>query len=312
MSCNNVIFTQDLPGERAWLAAQFPGFQNFETEFSGKWPKELFVENQNTIWEVPPDSALDVSSNNCNTYKSLYQLDKEFVSSRWCDASKLLINQLKFDSQPRAEKAQVLHFGRCGTVFLESILFGKCGYTKDRGWLTSTPKSDHVFMGGEGDRALYDIVNKSQPDIFLCYRSDWWEWATSTLVSKKFDYYHYYDKVNWNNFPSFRVSVEDIDKLAAEVRANWQSLCHFRTQFPHLNFYIFEFSDLIKNSHLTEHRAIAYSKKNLIQDYEELQALFNRMYLKKFCTWQQNCLAHLTTMKCKTLTNFDDLLLDVA
>jgi hypothetical protein len=306
MAQNNIIFTQDLPGERDWLATQFPEFNNLETEFSGLWPNNLFKENQNTIWEIPPDSLLDVSTANCDTYKSLYQLDTNFVSPRWCDANKLLINQLEFSGRPRAEKAQVLHFGRCGTVFLESILFNKCGYTKDYHWRSSDPRFDHAFMGSSSDSELYNIVEKSQPDIFLCYRSDWWGWVTSVLISKKFDYYHYNDNVDWNNLPTFQVTITDIELLADAVRANWQSLCHFRTQFPHLNFYIFEFSDLIKNNHLTEHKAITYNKKNLIQNYEEMHTLFNCTYLPKFHKWQENCLKHLQTMKCSALTNFDN------
>jgi hypothetical protein len=309
MAQNNIIFTQDFPGERAWLATQFPEFNNVETEFSGLWPNNFFKENQNTIWEVPPDSLLDVSQFTVDTYKSLYQLDTEFVSSRWCDANKLLINQLEFGGQPRAEKAQVLHFGRCGTVFLESILFNKCGYTKDYGWDSSSPGPDHAFMGSPSDNDLYNIVEKSQPDIFLCYRSDWWGWITSVLIGKKFDFYHYNDNVDWNNLPSFQVAIADIELLADSARANWQSLCHFRTQFPHLNFYIFEFSDLVKNNQLTEHRAITYNKKNLIQNYEKMHTLFDSTYLPKFLKWQENCLKHLQTMKCSILTNFDNFVL---
>ena len=72
---NNIIFTQDAPGERAWLATQFPDYENLETEFGGKWPAEHFSRDRNTIWEIPPDSLLDVTTVNCTKYKSLYQQD---------------------------------------------------------------------------------------------------------------------------------------------------------------------------------------------------------------------------------------------
>jgi hypothetical protein len=301
---NKIVFTQDVPGEREWLATQFPGYENLETEFSGKWPAVPFAQNHNTLWEIPPDSTMDVSAVVCDKHKSLYQLDLDFISPKWCDSSHLLLNNLDFTSQPRAKKAQVLHFPRSGTVFLESILFRKCGYDKDRGWNQVDPISDHAAMGGN-DQVLYNLLTKSQPDIFLCYRSDWWAWALSILISKNFDYWHYLDVVDWDQLPPFEVSARDFDYLVAEVRARWQALCHMRTQFPHFNFYIFEFSELIKNGHLTDHKAINYDKKKLIANYTQAETLFKSEYLSKFQVWEKNSIGHLQTMRCQITTSFD-------
>jgi hypothetical protein len=304
---NKIIYTQDVPGERAWLAKKFPDFENLETEFGGKWPPVPFHNLQNTIWEIPPDSHVDISNVDCDKYKSLYQLDTKFISPKWCDSNLLLLNKLDFTAQPRAKKAQVLTFSRCGTAFLESILYGPCGYDKDRGWNKLDPRGDHAFLGGN-DTLLYNLIEKSQPDIFLCYRNNWWGWATSVLIAKIFDYFHYYDSVLWEKLKPFEILAQDLDKLAAEVRANWQSLCHFRTQFPHLNFYIIEFSELIKNADLTNHQGIEYNKKHLITNYDQAQMLFNTTHLPKFNQWQNNCLGHLQTMKCQIITNFDKLI----
>lgn len=300
---NIIVFTQDVPGEREWLQSQFPGYKNLETEFSGKWPDTWFDQKEDTIWEIPPDSNLDVSHITCKKYKSLYQHDTNFISSRWVDSSLVLPNNIKFSGQPRAPKAQVLHFARCGTVFLESILYTVCGYDKDRGWNPVDENADHTFLGND-DSELYRLIEKSNPDIFLCYRKDWWAWATSMLISKNFDFYHYNDDVNWGMMAPFEVSNNDLDMLTQEVRANWQSLCHFRTCFPHLNFYIFEFSDLIKHKHLTDHQRINYNKKSLISNYNDIQHLFESEYLPKFQQWEQNCLAHLTSMKCEVISDF--------
>lgn len=300
---NIIVFTQDVPGEREWLQTQFPGYKNLETEFGGKWVNPKFNRDENTIWEMPPDSVLDVTDIPCAKYKSFYQHDTAFISPRWVDSNRVLLNNVEFPGQSRATKAQVLHFARCGTVFLESILYTVCGYSKDQGWNQSDPKSDHAFLGGD-DKNLYKLVEKSNPDIFLCYRKDWWAWATSTLISKHFDYYHYNDAVNWEELEPFAVTVNDLDILSQEVRANWQSLCHFRTCFTHLNFYIFEFSDLIKHSDLTDHRKINYNKKALISNYNDTQALFENMYLPKFQVWEQNCLAHLKAMNCEVIQDF--------
>jgi hypothetical protein len=199
----------------------------------------------------------------------------------------------------------VLTFARSGTVFLESILYNVCGYDKDRMWKKSDPTQDHAGLGGEDSVLIYELVKKSQPDIFLCYRNDWWSWATSTLIAKTFDYFHYNDNVLWEKLQPFEILKQDLDDLVAEARANWQGLCHFRTQFPHLNFYIIEFSELIKNTNLTSHQGMKYNKKNLITNYDQAQMLFDTTYLPKFNQWQYNCLSHLQTMKCQIITNFD-------
>jgi hypothetical protein len=297
---NKIIYTQDLPGERDWLASQFLDFENLETEFSGKWPTKPFSNDHNTIWEIPPESMLDVSTVDCIKYKSLYQIESDFISHRWCDSDQLLIRDLKFNSQPRSKQAQVLTFFRNGTMFLESILYETCGYVKG--------ENHALLAAADQSKSTYDLAKKSRPDIFLCYRSDWWEWITSVLISEQFDYYHYDSDVSWEQLTSLEILPQDFEKWANIVRTNWQALCHFRTQFPDLNFYIFEFLTLIKNTHLTKHRSINYNKKNLINNYQQAKTLFETQYLSKFQLWEKNCVNHLQTMNCQIPTNFDEFI----
>lgn len=304
---NNIVFTQDAPGEREWIAQFFPGAVNFESEFSGKWPPNPFGHDFNAVWEIPPDSALDVSVVPATKYKSLFQIDAKFISPRWCDADKLLIKDLDFVSTVRSDKAQVLHFARSGTVFLESILFTKCKYTKDRGWNPDDPHCDHWQLGGN-DQLLYATVQQHKPDIFFCYRKNWWEWFVSLQIGIQFDYYHYYDKVPWDELNAFEITADHMDQQAIRIHAAWNAMCHFRTLHPNLNFYIFEFSDLIQNQNLTDHKKISYNKQSLIKNYNEAKELFESKYRAKFERWEQNAISHLQAMNCKILKNFDSLI----
>jgi hypothetical protein len=216
----------------------------------------------------------------------------------------LLINGLDFTSQPKSKKAQVLHFQRSGTIFLESILYRKCNYDKDRGW---SPLADHARMGGD-DRLLYSVIHQSQPDIFFCYRKNWWDWFVSLLIAYQFNYYHYFDNINWEKLPSFDITKEHMEQELKQFQATWNAMCHFRTLYPHLNFYIFEFSDLIQNQHLTEHKKMHYNKTKLIKNYDDAKALFDSIYLPRFDRCATNAISHLQTMNCKVLKNFDSLI----
>ena len=304
---SNIVFTQDLPGEREWLKRCFPGHEILETEFSGKWPIEPFTQTFSAIYEIPPDSVMDVSAINVPKYKSLYRLDENFISPKWCQADGLLINGLKFGSVPKASIAQVLHFPRSGTVFLESILYTKCGYTRNKGWNSASPTSDHYQLGGN-DTLFYEMIENVLPDIFFCYRKNWWEWCVSNCISKKYGYFHHYDSVNWDSFSSFEIAQDHIEDLVRETTAVWNAMCHFRTRYPNLNFYIFEYSELIKHQQLTSHQKINYDKKQLISNYSSAKDFFESKYQSQFDRWASNSLSHLQTMNCKVLNDFDSLI----
>lgn len=304
---SNIVFTQDLPGEREWLKTCFPAHEILETEFSGKWPSEPFVQSFDAVYEIPPDSSMDVSNIDVPKYKSLYSIDENFVSPRWHQANRLLINGLTFGSSPRATNAQVLHFPRSGTVFLESILYTKCNYSRSIEWNPESPESDHFRLGGNVV-FFYEMINKTLPDIFFCYRKNWWDWFVSDAISMQYGYFHHYDQVDWYSLPPFEITVDYIDKVMIETAATWNGTCHFRTLYPNLNFYIFEYSDLIQHQHLTSHTKIKYDKKQLISNYDSIKALFESKYQHQFEQWASNSLSHLQTMNCKVLKNFDSLI----
>jgi hypothetical protein len=303
---NKIIFTQDVPGEREWIQSQFPGHHMFESEFGGKWPKNPFIQNFDAVWEIPPDSVTDLTSVSGETYKSLYQLDTDFVSPKWCDADHLLIRNLEFGSQPRSPKAQVIHVARSGTVFLESILYRHFDYLKDRRWNPRDIPCDHYWLHDD-DKIFYDLITRSMPDIYFVYRKNWWDWFVSNQICLQFDYYHYFDDVDWESLPPFEITASDMERMVEIIKSTWNSMCHFRTHFPTLNVYIIEFSDLIKHQHLTTHQAIAYDKKRLVKNYNEARELFDANFTRKFDQLANRCLVHLQNMNCHVIRNFDHL-----
>lgn len=305
---NKIVFTQDLPGEREWINSQFPGFTNVETEFSNKWPESEPTDNDDgIIWEIPPESNRNVSSLDCDKIKSLYQLDQHYISHRWTDANSILNNKLTFSSGPKSNYVQVLTFMRCATVFAESILYNKCGYKPVADRPYDENNRYHQFMGGD-DSVVYRYVEKYSPDVFLTYRKNWWEWTISMMIGKQHGFFHGNDSVNWKDMSSVSILEEQLDFISNQVRANWQALCHFRTCCPSLNFYIIEYSDIIKQSQLTNHSKLEYDKEKLIKNYTEVKKVFDSKFLPLFTSWESNCINHLTTMGCQVIKSFDQFL----
>jgi hypothetical protein len=297
---NKIIFTQDVPGEREWINSQFPGYTNFESEFSGKWPPGgISDQNTNALWEIPPDSDLDVSSINFEKIKSQYRSDS-FVNRNWCYADSM-ISRLTFKSDaPRAPHAQVMHFPRAGTRFLESILFGACGYQK----------TSHIGPSSneEENNKTYQLLENTNPDIFINYREDWWGFASSLIISRKYGYYHSDTEPDWSKFEPFKITQEDLDLAQHESWAIWNFLCGLRTKFANLNFYIIEFSTLVKHQQLTTHSKLKYNKNLLITNYDQAKQWFYSDYLENMLTYQNKALHHLATMNCVTITNFEKFL----
>lgn len=305
---NNIVFTQDLPGEREWLKTRFPDCKILETEFSGKWPDPPFTQSYDAVYEISPDSNVDVSAIDTPKYKSLYQVNTDFISPKWYQSNRLLINNLKFESSPQSNMAQVIHFPRSGTVFLESILFNRCNYARSTSRNSTLWPKHYMVGGGPGDKDFYNLIHEVRPDIFFCYRKNWWEWFVSYHISIKFGAFHYNDNVDWNSLDPFEITLDHINDTIREITSSWNAMCHFRTIYPNLNFYIFEFSDLIQHQHLTSHTKINYNKKRLVKNYESVRKLFESTYNPQFEQWERNALSHLQTMNCKVLKNFDSLL----
>ena len=295
---DRIVFSQDVPGEREWLLQQFPGFTSLETEFGGNWPSAYPTEsNQSLIWEIPPDSELALEQVQGLTYRSVFTSDK-FLDKRWCHSDHIL-SKLNFESQPKSSTAWVLHFPRSGTVFLESILSAHGGY--QRVLPHAGPDADDAK-----NLKIYETLQANRPDVYLNYRKDWWGFTTSMLIAQHTNYYHYNTAPDWRDVQPFTASVQELDQVEHMAMSTWNFLCSTRTMFPNLNFYIYEFDDLIQHRTLTSHRAIDYSKQSLIKNYNELEQVFNAQYLDRFVQYQNRCLRHLNEMACQTLKNFDN------
>jgi hypothetical protein len=300
---NKIVFTQDVPGEREWLESLFPLHENLRSEFGNTWPTAVPTDlHYPLIWEIPPESTVDVSKIAFDKIKSLYTIDDEFIANSWCESSTLLSNKLTFSHSPRSKFAHILTFTRTGTVFLEEVLYNKCGYIKKRNHSLVPDKNS------DSSKTLYKFIEDRRPDIFIPYRTDWWEWLVSVMISRKYDWYHHYSKVEWDKLEPFDLARDDIDLLVSMVKHHWQGLCHLRTKFPNLNFYVVEFSDIIANDRLTNHRAVSYNKKLLVKNYDSMKTLFEVEYLSNFRRWERNILGHFKTMNFIFIKNFDQFL----
>jgi hypothetical protein len=323
---NYIVFTQDIPLERDWLNNKIPNCQNFETMFSGHWPSEIPTETSvDTIWEVPAEFKDNVESWPGKKIKSLFDLNHDQIDDRWCDSDDIIFDNC-FTSGPVSKKALVLHLPRSGTKFLESILTNHCHYDRiiDRGppslmnysmgnvWAIRTHHIPHNpnVVGDNGEnygKIDYDIIQDHQPDIFFVYRKNWWDWLTSMVILQHTGAFHYNTVPDLTLVPSILITEDSITKLQNMIKYAFNNLCQMRHKFKDLNFYIFEFSELIKNQTLTKHSKINYDKKSLIANYDEAKQLFDSKYLKNIELYEKRCVAHLTKMGAKMPTNFDNI-----
>jgi hypothetical protein len=325
---NYIIFTQDIYGERKWLENQLPNCQNFETIHSKKWPSDRPVDLEtNSIWEVPPDFTKNVSDWSGRKIKSLFDPTKLESTNRWLDADDLLFDPEYFSHGPRSNKALVLHVARSGTVLLETILQNHCKYEQISDWgggpatsikpggLVETVRK-HAWPyhpnyvsdnGQELGIAEYAIINNQQPDVFFLYRADWWGWITSTIIGNHKGYFHYNDMPDLSSTPLIEIRREDLDQSTTLIKYVFNNLCHMRTVFRNINFYVFEYGDLIKNQSLSDHRKIPYDKKLLFTNYDQMQKTFEEEYLETLNLYRDRFINHVTKMKCQTPTNFNNI-----
>ena len=307
---NKIICTQDVPGERAWVENLYPEYQNLQTEFSGLWPTAVPTDlaDQNLLWEIPPDSLLNLHNIYNNKTLSLYQFNDNFVDPRWCLTDSLITTQC-FEHSPKLTLAQIITFTRCGTVFLEKLLYQYHGYTE---------LSPHCMIGEvTSNQRIENLVDLHRPDIFIVYRKNWWEWITSRIIAKNLEWVEesvarplwihaeHEDRFQWNDI----APVELTDKIFTEqidaIFANWNAICHLRAKFRALNFHIVEFSNLTQSKKDNLDRPIKYEKRKLISNYDVAKETFERSYLPSILKYQTNALQHLITMKCN-IPNFDN------
>jgi hypothetical protein len=311
---NYIIFTQDIPGERNWLKKKFAGCEFLESHDSGKWPCEYPITlAQDSVWEVPPDVINDVSHWSGQTFKSLFNLDFDVVTNRWTDSDNLLVAPGQFNRNNLSDKALVLHLPRSGTVFLQTILSNFCGYERIVDWVPggSGPRTNHEVphlpTTSELGVVECDLITQYRPDIFFVYRKDWWEWVVSNLVGIKIGYFHYDTVPDLSNIPLLHITKNDIERLVRTVAYAFNNLCYLASRFRDLNFYVFEYSELITHQPLTDHKKINYNKKNLFENYNEMKEMFDQEYKDVLCTWSTRCLNHLAKMECKFPTTFNPI-----
>jgi hypothetical protein len=79
------------------------------------------------------------------------------------------------------------------------------------------------------------------------------------------------------------------------------------SRYRDLNFYIFEYSELIKHQSLTSHKRINYDKKAFFKNYDEIEEIFNQDYKNILCTWSARCINHLSKMQCKFPKTFNTI-----
>lgn len=300
---DQVICTQDLPGERDWIQSKFPNHVNYQSEYSGLWPDSTFSpdSDSNFIWELPVDSAVNLDDQSYPKSLSLYRPSAGYVDQRWCQTQHLLTD-CEFSNGPRKKLAQVVSFGRTGTVFLESLLYGYLGYQE---------LSPHAFIGIPHINAkVIDLCEQHRPDIFLVYRKNHWDRMTSLWIAEangivdsqgKLAYLHGKMIDRWDKLNTITVSEDQVHDSLVGYAGQWNACCNLRAQFPDLNFFVIEFFDLIKIKKENLDSKLSYNKQELISNYHQAKSMFDSLYQTKFDTYQANILKHLAKMNCRFL-----------
>lgn len=296
---SKVIYTMDVPGEREWILRQFPGHINYETKYSGKWPGNAVIDLKNTIWEIAPEDNTEYNLSNFETYKSVYK-EPVFCNSTFSKCKNLLLN-INFktaDSKNKSKNAQVLHFARAGTMFLESVLQSHLKYNVFHHMLAAANPDNEKQLN------QWNNLKNTKPDCFINFREDWWATISSTIISKKYGYFHYSTKPADHLLTPFIADEDDVRSVYKDLIFVWNYICETRIVLHNLNFYIIEFKDLIKNDQLTVHRQIPYKKEEIILNYSELKKVYEDRYKSKLIEIQNLCLQHLKTMNCQRINDF--------
>lgn len=291
---NKIIFTQDLPGERNWLQSQFPKYANLETVHAGHWPNSCpdLIEDKSYLLEVPESDDISLYSyTKLDSFVSLFDLGHN--QTKWIYADKLLSN-VEFSKFSDINKThyQGITFGRVGTVFVES-LFNK----------TLAMLSSHTAVKDEltNKSTIDSILPYENSYVVLTYRSNWWAWASSMAISHHHGFYHFNDDVNWDSAEPIIINEETLKSLEQQIIASWNFFFQVRMACPRHSFYLLKFEDMLKNyANNTDHKAMSYDKKKLIQNYDQAEEMCIRDFLPRWETWGQNAVRHLASMECRT------------
>lgn len=299
---NKIVFTQDVPGERAWLQTQFPEYSNLETASSGKWPTE-FPENSNQqhLYEIAYSDHHDLDAllnSKVSKIKSFYHSHPSAVfddNIHWVCADQFVSKatyQL-FADQP---KFWALHIARSGTVFIETLL--------------SQYKVKGQIHAGTGSHAhlmqLYETA-KSNPDtaIVFVYRPELWETLTSTVIAQRYGAHHGND-FDWASADPITITVEDMLQFQTVMISTLNFWCNLRCLLPTHSMLLLNGSEIIhKYRHQVNHRQVGYNKQTLVKNYTDAKNQWDSMFNQRLTKMLDNAVAHLDKMRCKR--NLDHL-----
>jgi hypothetical protein len=295
---SKIIFTQDIPGEREWLAAVFPGHLNFETESSGKWLADPRADlNELHIYELPWNNPIYDLTTVKNAYKSFFNNDIDIVANdnvNWAYADQFVSTQnfTTFTDQPNRYYL-MLHVARSGTVFVESLL------QKRYQW-----QSNHIGISSDytAERGALEKIIQYQNNITvaLVYTTDFWRCLTSNVLSMHYGCHHYNSSFDWNTADPILITEQDIIHIENILIQTWNFWCNLRNMYPSIDFYFLNGAEMIsKYNQYTTHKIINYDKTQLIKNYHEAKELFESKYLEKWNAMARRIQRHLTNMGCK-------------
>jgi hypothetical protein len=297
-----LIFTQDVPGEREWLANQFPGHVNHQTTSSTGWTQEdlACAGNKNIFeisWRDPCHDEL-YQDNSLQRIKSFFSSDPSLSVDDNCNwaLSDIFVSRSQYtEFSNRSNNFYLcLHVGRSGTVFVESLL--KQHYS---------PLQNHIGISPDRQKNLQivELIRQYQDNlaVALVYSSDLWRNFISTVLAVRYGYHHYDSNFDWSGCASIEISHYDFDNHINTLVYTWSLWCNLRSIFPSLDFYFLDGATMFdRYAKFTNHAPIKYDKKLLISNYSEAEQEF---HYKHKTTWQQKLhriQKHLTNMKCAT------------
>jgi hypothetical protein len=290
---NLICFTQDVPGEREWLASLFPEHLCLETASSGKWQS---VSNEQVIWEVPCsdyNAGIGAELDGVKV-KTVFQqklpTDVLLNDTGWIDAEQLYLhNQVNFADAnlgSPVSRYQMFTFARCGTVFTESLLLKKY------------PRIEHHYVLENNQNRIVDQCQNTETLICLLYRRDWWAWLVSNIISEHNDYYHYDSTVDFSQLNSVEIGSTQIEQYEERIKSIFNFWCNLRMCLPMHQFKIFEFAEVIRqNQKATAHKKIPYEPSTFVLDHDKSKLFFESNYLPRWQEIEKNSLNHLSSMK---------------
>lgn len=293
---SNIIFTQDVKGERGWLQSHFPGHQSLETINSGKWQGTLPNPNGDFLYEIPYSDSIELSDYlhfPANKIKSVYNNQPGFYDKNWYCAETLLSNIEFSDFENRNNTYSIVcTFSRCGTELTEDLLLHR--------FKKLAPH--FVVVSDQENLANVNLIKQAQDvTIVLVYRKSWWDWVISCGIKRHYGAYHYYDAPDLDQFAPFEITESTILERQHELIRTWDFWCNLRVELPGHDFYLLEFSDIVKNyANLSSHQPLQYSKERIISNYHQAKQLFDEKYLDNWVTMSDRCQKHLITMGCST------------